>query len=368
MQQPESEEELYYRVALSFVPGIGSKSVRVLLERFTTAKKVFEVSLRDLRNVEGITEARARGFKDKDIFARTDREMKFIRKHQVRVLLHGYPKRLTNCTDAPTLLYYRGNADLDMEKSIAIVGTRRNTDYGAQVCEELVDALSGLENVVVVSGLALGIDAIAHRRSLQVKVPTVGVLGHGLDRIYPFNHKSLAEQMVEEGGLLTEFPSETIPDRGHFPARNRIVAGLSDVTVLVESSISGGALITALMANGYNREVAAYPGRVTDAQSAGCNEIIRTNHATLINKPEDLIDLMQWGEKRKAKPVQRQLFIELSAAEQKVFDLLNVQRPVHSDELLSGCQLGSSVLAATLLQLEMQGLVRSLPGKYYKLV
>ncbi len=265
------------------------------------------------------------------------------------------------------MLFYKGNADLNATKVVAVVGTRKNTDYGHKLCEELVEGLQSMGNILVVSGLALGIDAIAHKKCVSLGMPTVGVLGHGLDRIYPYNHKELSEQMVEHGGILAEFPSETLPDRNNFPMRNRIVAGLSDVTVVVESHVSGGALITAHMASGYNREVAAFPGRVNDSRSAGCNELIRTNIAGMITKAEDLAEMMNWNKEGRPKAVQKQLFINLSPDEQKIVDMLNGKDNVHADELFYTTGLANSQLAATLLQLEMQGVIKSLPGKLYRM-
>ena len=224
-----------------------------------------------------------------------------------------------------------------------------------------------MKNILIVSGLALGIDTIAHTKALIMGMPTVGVLGHGMDRIYPDKNKQLAANMLETGGLLTEFPSGTIPDRTNFPMRNRIVAGISDVTVVVESGFSGGALITAYLASGYNREVAAFPGRVNDNRSTGCNELIRTNIAAMITKAEDLIMLMNWDSSKKQKPVQKQLFLNLTTDEQKIIDILQTKDTTHSDELFHQTQLQSSQLAATLLQLEMMGLVKTLPGKLYRL-
>jgi DNA processing protein len=292
-----------------------------------------------------------------------------VLKHDIKTycITRNYPQRLSNCSDAPLMLFSRGNADLDAARIVAIVGTRKNTDYGHKICDDLVDGLQSVNDLLIVSGLALGIDAIAHKRCLQVGIPTLGVLGHGLDRIYPFTHKGLSEQMIENGGILAEFPSETLPDRNNFPMRNRIVAGLSDVTVVVESHSSGGALITAHMASGYNREVAAFPGRVNDTRSAGCNDLIRTNVAAMVTKADDLIDMMNWGNDKKTKAVQRQLFINLTDDEQKIIDLLQTREHVHADELFHFTNLPNSMLAATLLQLEMQGLIKSLPGKLYRM-
>ena len=362
-------EELYYQIALTMVPGIGAKTGRVLLEHFGDAMTIFKAPVKELKHVDGVGEVRAKAFRDTAILQRAEQEMGFVVKNKIQTLLvnKDFPKRLAQCSDAPILLFYRGNAHVDASRVVAIVGTRKNTSYGQQLCEELVEGLNQVEHLLVVSGLALGIDAIAHKKCVAHGIPTVGVLGHGLDRIYPSSNKALARQMVENGGVLTEFPSGTIPERNNFPMRNRIVAGMSDVTVVIESNASGGALLTAHMASGYNREVAAYPGRVNDARSAGCNELIRTSVAAMITKPADLIDLMNWGDKGKRKPVQRQLFLNLSPDEEQIIALLQTKDVVHSDELYHGSGLASSMLAATLLQLEMQGLIKALPGKNYRM-
>lgn len=365
----EENEELFYRIALTFVEGIGSKTSRQLLDHFGNAKDIFRASVKELKNTEGVGEVRARNFKSADILVNAEKELGFILKNDIDVLLYNknYPARLGACTDAPTVLYYKGNADLSANKTIAIVGTRKNTDYGCRITEDLIDGLKQLENVLVFSGLALGIDAIAHKKCMQAGVPTIGVLGHGLDRIYPATNKALARQMVANGGILTEFASGTLPEKSNFPMRNRVVAGLSDITVVIESSITGGALITARMASGYNREVAAFPGRTTDARSAGCNELIRTNIAAMVTKAQDVIELMNWDQKNKSKPVQRQLFIELTSEEQKVYSTLQLKEQIHTDELQYATGLPNSQLAATLLSLEMQGLIKTLPGKNYRL-
>ncbi len=365
----EKNEELFYRLALSFVTGIGGRTGRSLIERFGSATNVFRVPLKELKNAEGIGEVKAKAFKNEDVFRKAEKEMNFVLHNEVQVLClaQNYPIRLSGCSDAPLLLFYKGNADLESAKIVAVVGTRKNTDYGHKLCEELIDGLRSLEGLLIVSGLALGIDAIAHKRCVQLGLPTVGVLGHGLDTVYPFTHKTLAAQMQENGGLLTEFCSETPPDRNNFPMRNRIVAGMSDVTVVVESNSSGGALITATLAAGYHRDVAAFPGRVTDSRSAGCNELIRTNMAAMITKAHDLVELMNWDMGKKKRAVQTQLFLNLTADEQKIIDLLQTRDTVHADELFHHSGLANSMLAATLLQLEMQGLIKSLPGKFYRI-
>lgn len=368
---PDDKDELFYQIALTFVSDVGAKTGRALHEHFGTAKDVFRAPLKELNAVSGMGEAKVKGFKDPRVFESTETELKFAAKHGVQIISfkndERYPKRLAQCSDGPLLLYYRGNANLDAQKIVAIVGTRKNTDYGTRLTEELVEGLQSQKDIMIVSGLAAGIDTIAHKKSLDLGIPTVGVLGHGLNKMYPASNKALAKEMLLNGGLLTEFPTFSAGDKGNFPMRNRVVAGLSDVTVVVESAAAGGALITAHMAGGYNREVAAFPGRVNDSRSAGCNDLIRTNTAAMITKADDLLDLMNWSKSKKDKTVQKQLFINLSPEEQKIVDLLQAKDQVHADELFHSTGLSNSQLAATLLQLEMQGLIKTLPGKNYRM-
>jgi len=369
MLPKEEHEELFYQLALTYVPMIGPKMGRALLEHCGTATNIFNTPLKQLKNVEQIGEVRVKGFKDAEVLQKAEDELNYVLRKEITPLYIGrnYPQRLSNCADAPLVLFYRGNADLDAAKIVAIVGTRKNTDYGHKLCEDLVEGLQSLENLLIVSGLALGIDAIAHKKCVALGIPTVGVLGHGLDKMYPFTHRGLGEQMVENGGLLTEFPSGTVADPGNFPMRNRIVAGMSDVTVVVESHKTGGALITARMASGYNREVAAFPGRVNDTRSAGCNDLVRTNIAAMITSASDLLEQMNWSKDGKIKAVQKQLFLNFAPEEQKIVDLLQTRDSIHSDELYHHTGLSSSQLAATLLGLEMQGVIKSLPGKNYRM-
>jgi DNA processing protein len=263
-------------------------------------------------------------------------------------------------------LYYRGNADLNHAKIISIIGTRNNTDYGKQVTEKLVADLAE-ENVLILSGLAFGIDAIAHKSALQYNLPTVGVLAHGLDTIYPSHHKSLAKEMLQAGGLLTEFTKNTKPDKHNFPRRNRIVAGMADATIVVETAVKGGSMITAELALNYNRDVFAFPGKTTDSKSAGCNYLIKQKHAVLLTDAQQLIETLGW-QKKKAKPKsQKELFIELSADERTIIDILREKETIHIDELFLKSGLSSSSIAASMLSLELQNVIISLPGKMYKL-
>jgi DNA processing protein len=254
-----------------------------------------------------------------------------------------------------------------MSKIISIVGTRNNSEYGKTVCEKFIEELKE-ENILVISGLAFGIDTIAHKSALKNNLQTVAVLAHGLDRIYPQQNKSLAKQITEQGGLLTDFISNTNPDKQNFPKRNRIVAGLCDAVIVIESGKKGGSLITAELGNGYNKDVFAIPGRTNDTKSEGCNYLIKNNKAALINSADDLLEMMNW--KPAPKPSvkkQRELFIELAPDEKIVVDILQQQESIQIDELYFKSGLSSSEVATALLMLEMQGVVQSLPGKVYKL-
>ena len=366
----EHDEELFYQLALTFVPDVGAKTGRILYEHFGTAKDIFTANLKEVKAIAGIDEKRSKGFRDPEILKLTEAELRIAEKHGINILNYkngNYPSRLAQCVDSPLILYYRGNANLDAKKIVAIVGTRKSTDYGQRLVDELVEGLRSQENILIISGLAAGIDTIAHKKSLEQNIPTVGVLGHGLDRMYPVGNKKLAKDMMENGGLLTEFPFNTVPDKGKFPMRNRVVAGLADVTVVVESPKAGGSLITGRLANGYNRDVATFPGRVHDSRSVGCNDLIRSNVAAMITCADDLLDLMNWKKNSRPKPVQKELFITLSPEEQRIVDILQSKDQVHADELYNLTGYNSSQLAATLLGLEMQNLIKTLPGKYYRM-
>lgn len=369
---PANQNILIERLALTFIKDIGPRRAKALLSYFGEIKDIFKASLKDLMRAEGLGEHLARGLKSEidSAFKRSEEELLFIEKNNIKLLWHEdeeYPSRLRQCIDAPILLFYDGKADLNSEKTVAVIGTRKYTDYGQRICDDFVASLTDQQNMLIVSGLAHGIDTMAHKNALKHNLPTVGVLGHGLDRIYPATNRQLAKEMTVAGGLLTEFPSGTIADRTNFPMRNRIVAGISDVTVVVESDITGGALITARIASSYNRDVAAFPGRVHDSKSSGCNELIRTNIASMITNANDLLTLMGWEKSKKPKAMQKQLFIDLTADERTIIDILQTKDMVHADELFHKAGLPNSLLAATLLQLEMQDLVKALPGKYYRL-
>lgn len=362
--------DLLYQIALTAVPNIGAVQAKILVNHFGNAEAIFKASKKELENIEGIGSVRAKSIKEFEDFKDAEEEIDFIEKYRIRPLFmldEDYPKRLLHCYDSPTLLYYRGNADLNAARIINIIGTRNNTDYGKQMTDLIVEELQSLQ-VLIVSGLAYGIDALAHKAAVQNNLPTVGVLAHGLDTIYPPAHKGLAKQMLLNGGLLTEFRQNTKADRHNFPKRNRIVAGMSDACIIIETAAKGGSMITAELANGYNRDVFAVPGKVTDTKSAGCNNLIKNHKAVVFTDTEDLIESLGWVVKKPKAKKQKELFIELSPDEQRLVDLLKEKESLHIDELFIKSGLNSSSVAAAMLSLEFQNVVASLPGKMYKLL
>ena len=360
---------IVHQIGLTLIPGVGQATAKHLLANFGSAEAIFKATVADLMTVHGVGAAIANQIVSQQVLNQAEAEQKYIDKHDIKVLFYthaDYPQRLKECGDSPVLLYYKGHASLNHKRMISVVGTRMATAYGKQLCMELAETLKPYD-VVVVSGLAYGIDIAAHRESLRQDIPTVGVLGHGLDRIYPYHHKQIAHDMMERGGLLTEFPINTMPDRENFPKRNRIIAGLTDATLVVEATIKGGALITAELANSYHRDVYAFPGRVNDVYSQGCNFMIKTHRAALINDPKDLLYYMGWDDViNKPASVQRQLPLGSSPEESRVMELLQAA-PLLIDELSVMSDIPQSKLAIHLLNLEMQGLLLSMPGKRYKL-
>jgi DNA processing protein len=280
----------------------------------------------------------------------------------------NYPPKLKNCEDAPLVLYVKGEADFRNRRVLGIVGTRKATPYGRMLCEKLVDGLSHLRPLIV-SGLALGIDGYAHREALKNGLETAAVLAHGLDRVYPSAHSGLAARIEKQGCLISDYVTGTKPDRENFPSRNRIIAGLCDAVVVVEAAITGGALITADLAASYNRDVFAFPGRVGDLYSAGCNRYIRENRAALIESAADVIAMMNWDDApKKSKPVQKELFAELPPDEDAVYKLIALSNEMSVDDICAALPMTPSRIASALLGLELKGHLQALPGKVYRAV
>jgi DNA processing protein len=362
--------ELLYQLSLTLIPNIGPVQAKILLQQYD-APDIFKAKKRELEKIEGIGSVRAESIKSFSDFSKAEEEIAFIEKYNIKPLfiIHkDYPKRLLNCYDSPILLYYKGEADLNHNKIVAVIGTRSHTDYGKQITEQLVEQLTE-QNVVVVSGLAYGIDAIAHKAAVKNNLHTIGVLAHGLDQVYPSQHTGLAKEMLKAGGgLLTEFRSKSKPDKHNFPTRNRVVAGMSDATIVVETGIKGGSMITAELANNYNKDVFAFPGKVTDTKSAGCNYLIKNNKAVLLTDASELVELMNWEEKKRPElRKQKELFIELTNEEKIIVTILKEKKSVHIDEINLKSGLSSSSVAAAILSLELQNVVLSLPGKLYQI-
>ncbi|MEO6489824.1 MAG: DNA-processing protein DprA [Ferruginibacter sp.] len=364
------DNDLLYQVALSMVPGIGDVNAKSLVNIYGDATSIFKAPKKQLEKIEGIGSIRAGSLKHFNDFKTCEEEIEFIIKYKIQPVFinsDAYPKRLINCYDSPVLLYYRGSANLNAQRIVSIVGTRNNSAYGRSVCEQLIEELKD-HRIIIISGLAFGIDTIAHRSAIKNNLETIGVLAHGLDRIYPSQNKALAKLMTAQGGLLTDFKSRTNPDKQNFPKRNRIVASVCDALVVIESAQKGGSLITAELANSYNKDVFAIPGRTTDNKSEGCNYLIKNNKAQLITTAADLLYLMNWNEGEKPiRKKQRELFIDLTDAERTIINILNEKENSSIDELYFKSGLSSSMVAQALLMLEMNGLVSSLPGKIYKM-
>jgi len=360
-----------YKIALTKIPNIGNVHAKSLMQVFKEPSQIFKASKFHLEKIEGIGSVRANSIKTFKDFDVCKKEIEFIQKHAIDALFftdEKYPKRLLNCYDSPILLYYKGCSNLNASKIISIVGTRNNSEYGKQICEKFIADLK-LKDALIVSGLAYGIDTIAHRAALNNNMETIGVLAHGLDRIYPSANKPLAKEMILNGGLLTEFMSGTNPDKQNFPNRNRITAGICDALVVVETSKKGGSLITAELANDYNKDVFAFPGKVNDIKSEGCNKLIQLNKAHLITHANDLLEMMQWNEvKSNLKKITPQLFYDLNKEELEILEFFKQKTDWQIDELCIQSKMNNSKIAAVLLSLEMNGIIISLPGKIYRLM
>lgn len=361
-------KDLLYQLALTQVPKIGLVRAKILMQHFPTAEAIFTTPVKQLAKIESIGSHAAQQIASFSDFDSCEKEIAFIEKHNIQVFsIHDpqYPRRLLHCYDAPALLFFKGQANLNAARVISIVGTRQNSEYGKEFCERLLSDLQD-SGILVVSGLAFGMDTIAHKNAIKQQLATVAVVAHGLDRIYPAENKGLAQQMVKHGGILTDFITDTRPDKQNFPKRNRIVAGICDALLVIESGIKGGSLITAELANSYNKDVFALPGRTIDARSEGCNYLIKTNKAQLISNAKDLLNAMNWNENTQPIKKQRTLFLDLPHDQKIIFDILQQQEKIHIDDLYLKTSLSSSNVAQALLMLEMEGVVKSLPGKMYQ--
>ena len=365
------DQDLIYKIAVTKIPSIGAVLAKQLISYCGGPEEVFKAKTRNLLKIPGIGPQLASMISRQNPEELADGEVEFLEKHKIQALYYldkGYPHRLKHFPDCPVLLYYKGNTDLNHRRIVSIVGTRKPTPRGKALCKEIVEGLKAYD-VIVVSGLAYGIDISTHHHCLMNDLPTVGVLGHGLKRIYPTQHASIARAMIDCGGLLTEYASDAEPKREHFPMRNRIVAGICDALIVVETGRKGGSMITAELANQYNKDVFAIPGRLNDKNSIGCNQLIKSHRAALLESVEDLAYIMRWEKGAQANNcLQTNLFDILSPREQSIVDLLQKTEQLGIDHLSAQLNLTSTEMASLLLEMEFKGMVKTLPGKQYMLV
>jgi DNA processing protein len=360
---------LIYQIALTMVPGIGGILGKKLVNACGGVEAIFKEKKGNLMKIKGIGGAAIAGINNKEIFERADKEIEFISKYQIRTLFYDeddYPVRLKHCPDGPLLMYYKGTDVLSSKKILGVVGTRKPSLYGKEKCREIISQVD--KDILIVSGLAYGIDTVAHHSALERDLPTVAVLAHGLDLIYPWMNKPLAEKMVRQGGLLTEEPSGTRLNRDLFPKRNRIIAGLSDAVLVIESGLTGGAMITADIASSYDRDVFALPGRSGDKTSEGPNFLIKTNKAALIETAADINNLLGWTDHTVDRQIRLDFLLNLNEEESKVMECLNKEKTVNIEEIYVVTGLPLNRLTSILLNFEFEGIVKAFPGRMYRLL
>lgn len=363
--------DLLYVLALLKVEGVGDVVAKKLLNSCGTAENVFKSKPQMLKRIDGIGEVLIKNIQDKSIFKIAEHEMRFIEDEKIQALYYqdsNYPHKLKHCNDGPVLLFSSGSLNFENRKLISIVGTRNVTSQGIEICERLVEDIA-IFNPIIVSGFAYGVDIVAHKAALRNNLQTIGVLAHGLNQAYPRTHKKYVTPIKNSGGFLTEFWSHSNPEKENFVKRNRIVAGISEATIVIESAERGGSLITALMANDYNRDVFAVPGRITDKYSQGCNNLIKTQRAHLLTSAADLVYILNWDLKAKVlPPLQKQLFITLDPDEQLIYDYLQLKGKQLLDIIAIECNLPIYRVSTLLLNMEMKGVIRPLQGKYFQII
>lgn len=365
-----TDQDLFHLLALMQVEGVGDIMAKKLITHCGNATEVFNTKTAQLAAIDGIGSVLLKNLKNKAVFEKAEQELKFINSNEIKVDYfqdESYPNRLKHCIDGPVLLFTSGNIDLKNKKIISIVGTRQITSYGMEFCRKLIEDLAPLEPVIV-SGFAYGVDIFAHQLAMDNNLQTIGVLAHGLNQIYPKTHKKYVAKMEQNGGLMTEFWSSSNPDKENFVRRNRIVAGISEATIVIESAERGGSLITANIANDYNRDVFAVPGRITDKYSQGCNNLIKTQKANLLTSAADLIYILNWDIQTKTKPVQKQMFVTLDEEEQKVYDYLLKNGKETLDSIALQCNFPIYRISGMLLNMELKGVIRPLPGKLFEAI
>ncbi len=365
----DDRTELQYLIALTMVPAIGPVTARKLINKVGSARAVFSQNRRVLENIEGIGPVLSRSINESSLLGQAAREIEFMERHRIDLLSYqnpDFPYRLNQCTDGPVLLYIRGDQNLRFEKSLSVVGTRRASSYGKGVCREIIRELANrIPDLAIISGLAYGIDVIAHRAALEFGLPTVAVLGHGLSTIYPHAHRETAKKIIQQGALVTDFHSGMGPERNNFLRRNRIIAGLTPATLVVESSEKGGSLITADIAFSYDREVMTVPGRTTDDRSVGCNAMIKNDMATMVRSADDIIRLLKWeGENNDLLPSVPS--VDLTPEEQKMLIAIDELPDITPGTLSELLGIPVQNVLAMLLEMELKEWISAEPGNRYR--
>lgn len=367
----QSKTELLYTLALQRTPNIGDINAKKLIAHCGSAVNVFAAKSSQLLKIDGIGTYTIAELKSSKYLHEAEAELHFIQKHRIKVstfLEEDYPKRLKYCADGPLVLFQSGNINFNQQRIISIVGTRKASAHGMAFCEKLISDLSPLDPLIV-SGFAYGIDITAHKAAIANNLQNVACLAHGLNQIYPKTHQKYCSAVEKHGGFVTDFWSTSHPDRENFLKRNRIVAGISEATIVIESAEKGGSLVTAHIANSYDRDVFAVPGRTTDSQSVGCNNLIKQQRAHLLTSAADLVYILGWNiEKEPQKPIQKQLFINLEGKEKQVYESIQKVGKQELDILALDCKLPMHQLTPLLLQLELKGVVRPLPGKVFEAI
>ena len=366
------KEKLLAVLRLQKTKTVGDILAKKLIAATGDVSQIFEEKTANLLKINGIGTLATKGLFDKETKKLAENELEYITKNNIATsyfLEDTYPKNLQQCIDSPILIFKDGNINLNNNRIISIVGTRNMTSYGRDFCKELIQGLKEY-NPIVVSGFAYGVDICAHKEAIKNELQTIAVLAHGLDQIYPKIHKRYVQQVNENGGFITEFWHDENPLRENFLKRNRIVAGISQASIIIESADKGGSLVTADIANSYNRDVYAVPGRTTDLFSKGCNQLVKMNKAALLTSADDIAKMLNWdlSQSKHSKPKQQQLFIELNDLEQKTYDYLFKNGKQAIDVISLECAIPIYKLAPMLLQLEMKGVLKPLPGKLFEVL
>ena len=364
------EQDLFYLLALQRIEGVGDIMAKKLITHCGSAEAIFNTKASQLVAIDGIGRMLLKNLRDKSVFEKATLELEFIKSNEINAVYfqdENYPERLKHCIDGPLLLFTSGNINLQNRRIISIVGTRQITSYGTEFCRKLIEDLAPLDPIIV-SGFAYGVDIVAHQLAIENNLQTIGVVAHGLNQIYPKTHKKYVAKVEKNGGFMTEFWSSSNPDKENFVRRNRIVAGMSEATIVIESADRGGSLITANMANDYNRDVFAVPGRVTDKYSQGCNNLIKTQKANVLTSAADLIYILNWDIQKESKQVQKQSFVSLEEDEQKVYDYLLKTGKELMDIIALRCDFPIYKISGMLLNMELKGVIRPLPGKLFEAI